>query len=162
MINVKLPDGSEKQLDQPISGLAFAESISKSLSKKAVAIKIDGILKDLSTLIDSNAAGFEINQHICPPGQKTSVGCITRHQRRGFLQGFWIVKLNIGQIHVGGSLCADLGKNPFETDRVDRGSGRLQPIVDNAEAELTSQAAPRTAVTYENWQKLRTPSLTKP
>ncbi len=42
MIKLKLPDGSVREHEKPLDGLAFAESIAKSLAKKAVAIKLDG------------------------------------------------------------------------------------------------------------------------
>ncbi|MGB7529591.1 threonine--tRNA ligase [Sphingobacterium cellulitidis] len=56
MIKLTLPDGSVREAAEPLNGLAFAESIAKSLAKKAVALKIDGEVKDLSTVIDRDAA----------------------------------------------------------------------------------------------------------
>ena len=56
MIALKLPDGSVREIEKPMDGFAFAESISKSLAKKAVALKIDGEMKDLSTIIDKDCA----------------------------------------------------------------------------------------------------------
>ena len=56
MINVTLPDGSTRQLDDPQSGAEFAAGIAKSLAKKALGIKIDGELKDLSALIEGACA----------------------------------------------------------------------------------------------------------
>ncbi|MCF8470942.1 MAG: TGS domain-containing protein, partial [Parvibaculum sp.] len=55
MIKLTLPDGSIREVEKPLDGYAFAESIAKSLAKKAVAIKIDGAMKDLSTVIDKDA-----------------------------------------------------------------------------------------------------------
>ena len=37
MITLTLPDGATREFDVPIDGLAFANSISKSLAKKALA-----------------------------------------------------------------------------------------------------------------------------
>ncbi len=56
MINVTLPDGSTRQLEGPQSGADFAAGIAKSLAKKALGLKINGELKDLSTLIESDCA----------------------------------------------------------------------------------------------------------
>ncbi|MAB13066.1 TGS domain-containing protein, partial [Parvibaculum sp.] len=56
MIALKMPDGSVREIEKPVDGFAFAESISKSLAKKAVALKIDGEMKDLSTTIDHDCA----------------------------------------------------------------------------------------------------------
>jgi threonyl-tRNA synthetase len=55
MIRITLPDGAVKQFDGPVSGLEIAESISRSLAKAAVAIRIDGSLRDLTTTIDTDA-----------------------------------------------------------------------------------------------------------
>jgi len=56
MINVKLPDGSEKQFQAGITSLQIAESIAKSLAAKAMVAKIDGKLHDLSYPIKHNCS----------------------------------------------------------------------------------------------------------
>ncbi len=48
MINITFPDNNSKQFKAPITGLDIATSISKSLEKKAVAVRVDGTLKDLN------------------------------------------------------------------------------------------------------------------
>ncbi|MEO0722725.1 MAG: TGS domain-containing protein, partial [Pseudomonadota bacterium] len=55
MINVTLPDGSVREYDDGASPLDVAESISKSLAKKAVAAKVDGELRDLKRPLDGDA-----------------------------------------------------------------------------------------------------------
>jgi threonyl-tRNA synthetase len=47
-VSLKFPDGSVRDYDAATTGLALAESISKSLAKKAVAYAIDGTVRDLS------------------------------------------------------------------------------------------------------------------
>jgi len=47
-ISLTFPDGSVRDYDAATTGAALAESISKSLAKKAVAIALDGTLRDLS------------------------------------------------------------------------------------------------------------------
>lgn len=47
-VSVTLPDGSVRTYDGGATGLAVAESISKSLAKAAIAVKVDGALWDLS------------------------------------------------------------------------------------------------------------------
>ncbi|MEW5423862.1 threonine--tRNA ligase [Amorphus sp. 3PC139-8] len=56
MINLTFPDGSVREFDAGVTGADIAASISKSLSKKAVAVALDGALADLSEPIRSNAA----------------------------------------------------------------------------------------------------------
>ena len=56
MIAISFPDGAQREFEPGVSGFDIALSISKSLSKKAVAMKVDGELKDLSDPIESDAA----------------------------------------------------------------------------------------------------------
>ena len=47
MVSIKLPDGSKKSFSSSINGNELAKSISPSLSKSAIAVSINGELKDL-------------------------------------------------------------------------------------------------------------------
>lgn len=47
-VSLTFPDGSVRDYGAAMTGAAVAESISKSLAKKAVAYTIDGVLRDLS------------------------------------------------------------------------------------------------------------------
>ncbi|TYR31032.1 threonine--tRNA ligase [Mesorhizobium microcysteis] len=47
-VSLTFPDGSVREYDAAMTGAALAESISKSLVKKAVAYAVDGMLRDLS------------------------------------------------------------------------------------------------------------------
>ena len=54
-MRITLPDGSIRDYDRPITGDELAHDISLSLAKAAVAIRIDGEMKDLATSIDHDA-----------------------------------------------------------------------------------------------------------
>ncbi|MEP2581139.1 MAG: threonine--tRNA ligase [Roseibium sp.] len=56
MIQLTFPDNSVREYEAGTSGLAVAEGISKSLAKKAVAMSLDGELRDLSDQIDTSHA----------------------------------------------------------------------------------------------------------
>ena len=56
MIQVRLPDGSERQFPQPITVAEFAKSIGPGLAKAALAGKVNGELVDTSYLIESDAS----------------------------------------------------------------------------------------------------------
>ena len=47
MVAITLPDGSVRQFDGAVTGAGIAENISKSLAKKALAVKVDGVVSDL-------------------------------------------------------------------------------------------------------------------
>ena len=53
---ITLPDGSVRQFDGVVTGTDIAESISKSLAKKALAIKVDGEVCDLFGEIAEDAS----------------------------------------------------------------------------------------------------------
>ena len=56
MLNITLPDGNKLNFEKKVTGLEIAEKISKSLSKHALLISIDGKLKDLNTIIDKDCS----------------------------------------------------------------------------------------------------------
>ncbi len=47
-VSLTFPDGSVRSYDAGATGKDVAESISKSLAKKAIAVAIDGVVRDLS------------------------------------------------------------------------------------------------------------------
>src|SRR5437660_1434000 len=55
MVQLTFPDNSSREFGPRVTGREVAESISKSLAKKAVAMALDGRLTDLSDQIDRNA-----------------------------------------------------------------------------------------------------------
>ena len=75
MIKIELPDGSIKEVEAGISGFELANQISHNLAKAALAVEIDGTLKDLTTPLTTNAKvkiitakdkhGLEILRHSC-------------------------------------------------------------------------------------------------
>ena len=75
MIKIKLPDGSIKEVESQITGLELAESISHNLAKAALAVEINGTLKDVTTPITTDSTvkiitskdkeGLEILRHSC-------------------------------------------------------------------------------------------------
>jgi threonyl-tRNA synthetase len=55
MINIKLPDGSVKNYEASVSGQKIAKDLAPSLAKKAIAIKVDDCVMDLSQEIKKDA-----------------------------------------------------------------------------------------------------------
>lgn len=72
---ITLPDGATRTYTSGVTGMEIAESISKSLAKAVIAIKLDGVLSDLSLPITQNskihlvkredAEGLEMIRHDC-------------------------------------------------------------------------------------------------
>lgn len=73
MIQITLPDGSIQQVESGITAAQLAAKISQRLGKEALAVKIDGVARDLSTpltqdcavelLTFSSEGGAEIYRH---------------------------------------------------------------------------------------------------
>ncbi|MEW5880943.1 MAG: threonine--tRNA ligase [Pseudomonadota bacterium] len=73
MISIRLPDGSIRSFDKPVSVAEVAASIGAGLAKAAIAGKVDGKLVDMSYVIDHDATlsivtdrdpeGLEILRH---------------------------------------------------------------------------------------------------
>ena len=55
MISLQFPDGSRREFKPGVTGREVAESITKSLAKKAVAMALDGQVKDLAEPIKADA-----------------------------------------------------------------------------------------------------------
>jgi len=56
MVAVTLPDGKVRQYDRPVTGLDVAADIGPGLVKAALAMRIDGEMRDLKREIDRDAA----------------------------------------------------------------------------------------------------------
>jgi threonyl-tRNA synthetase len=56
MPRLKLPDGSERSFEKPVTGLELAASIGERLAKDAVAVVVDGLQQDLTLPIDTDAS----------------------------------------------------------------------------------------------------------
>ena len=56
MPNITLPDGNKLKFDKPVNGFDICNKISKSLSKKALIMSVDGQQKDLSYNIEKDSA----------------------------------------------------------------------------------------------------------
>ncbi|MEJ1118826.1 threonine--tRNA ligase [Phyllobacterium sp. CCNWLW109] len=55
-VSMQFPDGSKRDYDAAMTGAELAESISKSLAKKAVAYAVDGTVRDLSDPLGASGA----------------------------------------------------------------------------------------------------------
>src|SRR5215510_13468237 len=75
MVAITLPDGSVRRFDGPVAGADVAAAIGPGLAKAALAIRVDGALKDLSVPIERDAkieiitrthpAALELLRHDC-------------------------------------------------------------------------------------------------
>jgi threonyl-tRNA synthetase len=132
MIKLKLPDGSVREHEKPLDGLAFAESIAKSLAKKAVAIKIDGQMKDLSTVIDRDAA-VEIVTRETPDGVDLLRHDASHVMAEAVQELFPGTQVTIGPVIENGFYYDFARAEPFRPEDLEKIEARMREIVDRDE-----------------------------
>jgi len=132
MPNITLPDGSKLSFDNKVTGLDISKKISKSLSKQALVMSVNGELKDLNEKIESDCSvkiftnkdkeGLEIIRHDTAhilamavqelfPGTQVTIGPVIEH---GFYYDF-------------------SRKEPFTEDDLLKIEKRMKEIVDRDE-----------------------------
>ena len=72
-VKIKLPDGSVKQFDKPVSCFEAAQSVSAGLARAAICAEVNGVKRDMSYVIDEdcdfkvftlkNEEGLEVLRH---------------------------------------------------------------------------------------------------
>ena len=55
-VRIEFPDGASRQFEAPPTGEAIAQGISPSLARNAVAVRVDGELRDLGRPIEQDAS----------------------------------------------------------------------------------------------------------
>ena len=132
MITLTLPDGAKRQFDGPLTGIAFAESISKSLAKRALALKINGEAVDLATVIDSDCEiavltasdgeGVDLMRHDCAHVLAEAVQEL-----------FPDTQVTIGPVIENGFYYDFARETPFSLDDLEKIEARMREIVDRDE-----------------------------
>ncbi len=132
-IELTFPDGSSRTFDKPPTGLELAEGISKSLAKKAVAIRVNGDLLDLTRSIDADAR-VEIVTRDTPDGVD-----LLRHDAAHVLaeaakELFPETQVTIGPSIENGFYYDFARDEPFTPEDLERLEERMREIVDRDEA----------------------------
>ncbi|MDC3401930.1 threonine--tRNA ligase [Alphaproteobacteria bacterium] len=132
MFTITLPDGATKQFEEPLDGLAFAKSIAPSLGKKALALKVDGELTDLSLPLDRDATveivtantpdGLEIMRHDCAHIMAEAVQEL-----------FPGTQVTIGPVIENGFFYDFARDEPFSSDDLETIENKMKEIVDRNE-----------------------------
>ncbi len=147
MIKVTLPDGSVRELAEAMDGRAFAESIAKSLAKKAIALKVDGKVKDLATTIDKDAIvevvtpttpdGLEILRHDCAHVMAEAVQEL-----------FPGTQVTIGPVIENGFFYDFARAEPFKAEDLERIEAKMRDIVDRNETIVREVWPREEAIAY--------------
>jgi threonyl-tRNA synthetase len=129
MVAITLPDGSVRQFDGAVTGADIAESISKSLAKKAIAMKVDGALTDLFATLGRDAK-VEIVTREGDEAQE-----LIRHDAAHLLaqavqELFPGTQVTIGPVIEDGFYYDFARDEPFSTDDLEKIEKRMAEIVD--------------------------------
>ena len=132
MITLTLPDGSTRDVEAPLTGAEFAASISNSLAKKALALKLDGVLVDLATEIDRDCdlavitaddeEGVELMRHDCAHVMAQAVQEL-----------FPDTQVTIGPVIEDGFFYDFARETPFSLDDLETIEKRMRDIVQRNE-----------------------------
>jgi len=132
MIDLTFPDGAVRSFDAGTTGRTIAESLSKSLAKKAVLIKLDGVLLDLDRPLEQGGA-LEILTRDAPEALE-----VIRHDTAHILAEA-VQELFPGtQVTIGPSIddgfYYDFARDePFSTDDFAKIEAKMKEIVDRDE-----------------------------
>ena len=132
MPNITLPDGKQIKFDKPVNGLDICNKISKSLSKNALIMSVDGEQKDLSFNIEKDST-----VKIFTSKDREGVETI-RHDTAHILamavqEIFPGTQVTIGPVIDNGFYYDLARKEPFTQDDLDKIEKRMKEIVDRDE-----------------------------
>ncbi len=132
MPNITLPDGKKINFEKSISGFEVAEKISKSLSKQALLISVDGELKDLNHSISKDSS-IKIFTSKDKEGLET-----IRHDTAHILamavqELFPGTQVTIGPVITDGFYYDFARKEPFTTEDLNKIENKMKEIVDRDE-----------------------------
>ncbi len=141
MIHLTFPDNSVRDYDAGVTGAAVAAGISKSLAKKAVAMTLDGELRDLSDTISRDAKieivtrddprALELIRHDCA------------HVLAEAVQELWPgTQVTIGPVIDNGFYYDFKRDTPFTTEDL--------PVIEKKMSEIIQRNAP---FTKEVWSR---------
>jgi threonyl-tRNA synthetase len=133
MVAIHLPDGSRRDFDAAVSGAQIAAAIGPRLAKDALALKADGMVKDLAFLVEqdttveivtaSHTDSLELLRHDCA------------HVLAEAVQELYPeTQVTFGPATENGFFYDFARKEPFTTDDLEKIEKRMHEIVDRDES----------------------------
>jgi threonyl-tRNA synthetase len=127
-ISLTFPDGARRSYPKGISGKELAQSISKSLAKKAVAITIDGRLADLADPIQADASVKIVTR--TDPEALELIRHDAAHVMAEAVQDLWPgTQVTIGPVIENGFFYDFAKQEPFHPDDLARIEARMREII---------------------------------
>jgi threonyl-tRNA synthetase len=147
MVAITLPDGSVRNYDGAVTGTTIAASIGPGLLKAALAIRVDGALRDLERAIPNDAKVAIITRKD-PEGLELIRHDAAHVMAEAVQELFPDTQVTIGPAIENGFYYDFARDKPFSLDDLEKIEARMKEIVDRDEA-ITREEWPRDeAVAY--------------
>ena len=133
-VEITLPDGSKRVFDRPVSGAELAQDIGPGLAKAALALRIDGEMKDLKTILNHDT-NVEI---VTAREEDNEVLELLRHDAAHVMaeavkELYPDTQVTIGPAIEDGFYYDFSRKDPFTPDDLEKIEKRMHEIVDRDE-----------------------------
>ena len=128
MVSLTFPDGASRDYDDGISGAALALSISKSLSKKAIAYSLNGEVRDLADPIEADGDVAIITRDDGPALELIRHDCA--HVMAEAVQSLWPeTQVTIGPVIEDGFYYDFARDEPFSIDDLEAIETKMHEII---------------------------------
>jgi threonyl-tRNA synthetase len=141
MVAITLPDGNVKEYAEPVSGAHIAADIGPGLAKAALALRVDGVMRDLAHMVDADA------QISIVTAKDDDAVDLLRHDAAHILaeaakELYPEIQITIGPVIEDGFFYDFSRPEPFTPEDLEAIEARMREIVDRDEA-----------VTREVWER---------
>jgi threonyl-tRNA synthetase len=138
---ITLPDGSTREFTDPVTGAAVAADIGSGLAKAAVAIRVDGALRDLATVLE-NDVSIEILTRSTPEGLELLRHDAAHVMAEAVKELFADTQVTIGPTIENGFYYDFAREEPFSPEDLEAIETRMREIVARNET-----------ITRETWNR---------
>jgi threonyl-tRNA synthetase len=147
-IKISLPDGSVREYPQGVKGIEIASSISEGLARVALAIEVDGEIRDLSRPIDKDASIKILTWN--DKGGKSTFWHSSAHLMAEALEALYPgVKFGAGPaIDNGFYYDVDLGGRAFGEDDLKALEAKMKELAKKDSAYVRSDVSKADALKY--------------
>ncbi len=127
-ISLTFPDGSQRSVRKGITGKELAESIAKSLAKRAVAVSVDGKLADLADPIEADATVKIVSRS--DPEALELIRHDAAHVMAEAVQALWPgTQVTIGPVIENGFYYDFAKAEPFHPDDMGKIEAKMHEII---------------------------------
>ncbi len=128
MPEIRLPDGSVRSFAQSLTGLELAQEIGPGLAKAALGLRVNGELRDLSAVLDQDAAVAIITNRD-PEGLEIIRHSTAHLMAQAVKELFPDVQVTIGPVIENGFYYDFASSKPFTPEDLERISAKMRELI---------------------------------